>query len=248
MPDGRLDITAFVVCHNEAAALRTCLPSLAFCRELIVVDRHSSDDSAATARAAGATVILHPPDPPYVEAPRADLATRAQCDWILFADPDEVLPAALVEDIRRVIALHPNAGMIGLPFRYHFRGRPLRHSYWGRDDMHLPRLIHRARINLLPRIHRGIELRDGFEAVRVPATEANRIRHDWARSYREVLAKHRRHISCEDIAHGSSWAHGLRGFWRSYVGDRGWTGGTTGFLLSLLYGHYTYRIGATLRR
>lgn len=248
MSGGDLDVTAFVVCRNEAAGLRACLPSLSFCREMIVVDRESSDDSAAVARAAGATVIRHPPDPPCVEVPRALYAARARYDWILFADPDEALPAALAVDIQRLLALHPNAGAIGLPVRYHFRGVPLRHSYWGRDDVHLPRLVHRGRVDLLPRIHRGVALRAGFESVRVAATEANRIRHDWARSYGEVMAKHRRHLSCEEIEGGPSWASGMRGFWRSYVRDRGWRGGVTGFILSLLYGHYTYRIGATLRR
>jgi hypothetical protein len=152
-----------------------------------------------------------------------------------------------VEDIARILDEHPQAGVIGLPFRYFFRGVPLRHGYWGRDNFHMPRLVHRERVRLLPRIHRGVELRPGFEAVRVPGTDANRIQHEWADSYHDVLAKHRRHLACEVAAHPPSWREGGRGFWRSFVTYHGWRDGIRGLALSLLYAHYVYSTGHTLR-
>lgn len=242
------DVTAIVVCHNEAAVLPRCLASLSFCREIIVVDKASADDSAAVARAAGARVLAAPRDPPFVEVTRAEVAPLARHDWLLFLDPDETLPPALATDFDRLMAAHPAAGVFGLPMRYFFRGRPLRHGFWGREDMHLPRLVHRDRVSLVPRIHRGVVVKPGFESIRIPATGANRIRHDWAHSYREVWAKHQRHLSCEEHTRDPSLRAGARGFWRSFVLLRGWRDGWRGFVLSLLYAHYVLRIGGPVRR
>ncbi|HMP76811.1 MAG TPA: glycosyltransferase [Kiritimatiellia bacterium] len=243
-----VDCSALVVCHNEASSLRACLASLSFCREILVVDKGSTDDSAAVARAAGARVVTAPPDPPFVEPTRAEWIGHLHCEWVLFADPDEIFPAPLVTDLQRAIAAHPNLAVAGLPMRYFFRGRPLHVSYWGREVIHLPRLVHRGRVTLLPRIHRGVEVKPGFASVRIPATSENRIEHRWADSFAEVRAKHRRHLACEALERPRSLRAGLRGFWRSYITHRGWRGGVDGLGLSLLYAHYLYHIGGDMRR
>lgn len=212
MPDVPLPITAFVVTHNEAERLRACLAALSFCSEILVVDKASTDRSAELARAAGAVVYERPADPPFVEATRAELAMKAAHPWVLFMDPDEIIPPALVDDIRRALAQHPDAGVFGLPFRYYFRGEPLRFGFWGRDELHQPRLVHLDRVRLRPLIHRGVVVKNGFRAVRIAGTETNRVQHAWANSYREVLRKHRRHLACEERLRGPSLRGGAR-FW-----------------------------------
>ena len=93
-------ITAIVVCRNEAAHLRACLPRLRWVDELIVIDLGSTDHSRGIAEHWADTVYDHPPSP-IVEPVRMFAAERATHDWLLFVDPDERYPRALADDARR---------------------------------------------------------------------------------------------------------------------------------------------------
>jgi len=73
--------------HNEARLLERCLPTLAFCGELIVIDIASDDDTAAVAEANCARVIRHA-WVPIAERARMELVREAAHDWLLFMDPD----------------------------------------------------------------------------------------------------------------------------------------------------------------
>ena len=96
-------ISACVVCRNEADRIRPCLESRQWVDEVIVMDLHSSDDSAQIARAHGALVIGREPLP-IVEPLRNEIAARARHDWILALDPDERVTPGLAAELRRLAA------------------------------------------------------------------------------------------------------------------------------------------------
>ncbi|QIS21893.1 glycosyltransferase family 2 protein [Nocardia terpenica] len=54
------DLTVIIPCHNEAGALPGVLAAVPTGYRVIVVDNASTDDTAAVARAAGATVVAEP--------------------------------------------------------------------------------------------------------------------------------------------------------------------------------------------
>lgn len=58
--DTQLDVTVVIPCHNEAGALPGVLGAMPTEYRVIVVDNASTDDTAAVARAAGATVVTEP--------------------------------------------------------------------------------------------------------------------------------------------------------------------------------------------
>ena len=84
-----MSLSAAIIVKDEAEHLDACLASLrGLTDEIVVVDLGSTDDSAAVARAHGATVV-HEPWQGDVATPRnrgLDLATG---DWVLFIDADE---------------------------------------------------------------------------------------------------------------------------------------------------------------
>jgi glycosyltransferase involved in cell wall biosynthesis len=94
-------ITACIVCRNEAGKLKSCLESIQWVDEILVMDLISTDGSGETARALGARVITHPPFP-YVEPLRQELAEQAQGEWVLVLDPDERVMPALEGELRRL--------------------------------------------------------------------------------------------------------------------------------------------------
>ncbi|MBM3785685.1 MAG: glycosyltransferase, partial [Acidobacteria bacterium] len=87
----REDVTAVIPARNEAGKIGRAVRSLASQARVIVVDDHSTDATAAEAKAAGALVI---PAPPLATCalgkPSACLAGAhaAKSRWILFVDAD----------------------------------------------------------------------------------------------------------------------------------------------------------------
>jgi len=95
-------LTACIITFNEADRIEACLRSVAFCDERIVVDAHSTDATAAIARALGARVIER--DWPGFRSQK-DFAVKASSnDWVLCLDADERVSDELRLEIEAVRA------------------------------------------------------------------------------------------------------------------------------------------------
>jgi len=113
-------VSIVIPARNEAANLPALLSSLARLdpapAEIIVVDDHSTDGTAAVARQAGARVLRPGPRPrDWLGKPWACAAGAAQArgDWILFTDADTVHgPAALATAVGR--AAETGAGLVSV--------------------------------------------------------------------------------------------------------------------------------------
>ena len=96
-------VSVCVVCRNEADRLASCLESVRWADEIIVMDLSSTDDSARIAREHGARVVVREPVP-IVEMVRNEVAEHASGAWILALDPDERITPGLAEELRRAAA------------------------------------------------------------------------------------------------------------------------------------------------
>lgn len=206
-----VNLTSLVVCHNEAHLLERCLSSLRSSGELIVVDLGSSDGSAQIAEDLGATVSRRAPAP-FVEQVLGDAVAAARGPWVLRIDPDEMVPEELVKGLAGYLD-DPEVGLVEVPMRYHFKGRPLEVSVWG-GVRYLPRLIHKDRVRVSATLHMKPECLPGWSTQRIRSTDSNEIRHDWADGYRALMAKHRRYVSLEGA---ERYGNGERFSWRLWV-------------------------------
>ena len=98
-------ISIIIPTLNEAACIATALDALAPFRErgaeIIVVDGGSNDDTAAIARAYGATVILSTRG----RAPQQNTGgAAAHGDTLFFLHVDTRLPATAIEDVQRAFS------------------------------------------------------------------------------------------------------------------------------------------------
>lgn len=204
--------TALVVTLNEADRLADCLESLRFCNELLVVDLGSSDASTAIARAAGAEVVPHA----RVAIPELlweEMFARARNDWIVLADPDEVMPPDLAGHLLDTMAREPNAGLLYVPIRFYFRGRPVVNTFWG--HVGVKRLVlHRGRTRPTGHVHGGVELRPGFSAQFVPGDDGWCVRHYWVDTFGQLFEKHWRYVRLEGAAR---YGRGERFTWRLFA-------------------------------
>ncbi len=134
----RAPLSAVLITRNAAALLDTCLESVAFADEIVVVDAASSDATAQIAARRGARVVQRE----WLGFGRQKqfAVEQAKNDWVLCLDADERVSAELAASIRAALA-SPVAPVYRMPRRNRFLGRWLAHGE-GYPDWS-PRLFNR---------------------------------------------------------------------------------------------------------
>lgn len=111
---------SFVIpAFNEAKYIADCLQHIAaavearsasheFASEVIVVDNNSTDDTAAVAEAAGATVVFEPIN--QISRARNAGAAAASGEWLIFVDADSHVPTGLLADVLQLIEAGEHIG------------------------------------------------------------------------------------------------------------------------------------------
>ncbi|MCS3685477.1 glycosyltransferase [Salinibacter ruber] len=253
-----LPITAIVVTYNEDEHLRECLNALSFCEQTIVADLGSEDRSVEIAEDVGATVIHHEHEPIAARV-RSSVVERAQTEWVLFMDPDEVCHPALAEKATRIIRNSGRPiGKLFFPWKFYAWGTPLLGTRWG-GKTHKGVLVHTARTRITDDYLRCKKLLSGYESVHVPWGNPDHcIHHYWFDSFGELLEKHLRYVEEEGEqrykagARFKGWGHWLwRILWQfkhCYIDERGWRDGIVGLFLSLFWAWFQGASGLSLRR
>jgi len=117
-----------IITRNESLDIAACVASCSFAEKVVVLDSHSTDDTAARARAAGAEVHLRE-FTNYADQRNAALALVADVDWVLMMDADERVPDDMAREIRDEIAKAPDGLVLFLIRRKDFFfGRWLRRA------------------------------------------------------------------------------------------------------------------------
>jgi glycosyltransferase involved in cell wall biosynthesis len=97
-----------MIVKNEAEVIGRCLASVkAFADEIVVVDTGSSDDTADIAARTGARVIRSDWRDDFSYSRNLSLK-QASCEWILWLDGDDVVPASSVSLINNLKSRHPD--------------------------------------------------------------------------------------------------------------------------------------------
>ena len=127
-----------LITRNAAAVLDSCLESLAFADEIVVVDSQSTDGTLDIAARRGARVVQKE----WLGFGRQKqfAVDQAKHDWVLCLDADERVSDALAGSIRRALEA-PVSPVYRMPRRNRFLGRWLSHGE-GYPDWS-PRLFNR---------------------------------------------------------------------------------------------------------
>ena len=156
-------IAAVVITKNEERNITTCLESLKWVDELIVVDAESSDRTAELAKAYTPKVFLRAWSG---YGPQKNFAIdQATADWILIVDADERVTEELREEIMNLLQKQPSPleGEGESPVAYRIPRRNFYYGYWIRGAGQYPdpqqRLVRRGRgrYNDLP-VHEHLEV------------------------------------------------------------------------------------------
>jgi glycosyltransferase involved in cell wall biosynthesis len=120
------DITALVLTRDEAPNIARTLKKLAWLREVVIVDSHSTDGTQQIAATFSNVRIVERTFTTHAEQWNFGLEqTGITTEWILALDADFVVSDALVEEIQQ---LQPDESTAGYwaSFKYCIDGRPLR--------------------------------------------------------------------------------------------------------------------------
>jgi glycosyltransferase involved in cell wall biosynthesis len=129
-------LSIIILTNNSALSLHHALDSASFADELVVIDDTSTDNSKEIAEKAGAKVVEYT-NTSFAKKRNYGLK-RANNEWVLYLDADEVIPDALRKEIRKII----NDGIPGV-------FKVVRENYFLGSRMYpdsVERLFHRSKL------------------------------------------------------------------------------------------------------
>lgn len=158
---------------NEEKELPRAIASVSgFADEIVVVDMESTDSTVVVAKKLGAKVFTHKRIN-YVEPTRNFAIGKAQGDWILILDIDEILPKTLQKKLLSIIRTSKN-DYFRLPRKNIIFGKWIKHSRWWPD--YNIRFFRKGHVSWNEVIH-AVPMTSGRGAD-IPAKEVFAIVHD----------------------------------------------------------------------
>jgi len=234
-----LPITVTILAKNSAETLAATLDSLQPFAEVLVLDNGSNDATMSIARSYPNVRLIQESFCGFGKLHNRATAL-AKYDWILSIDSDEVLSAALAEEIGH-LNLNPNE-VYSLNRCNYFQGKWIRYcSGWYPDPV--IRLYSRkaTRFTDVP-VHEAV-MTEGLKIVPLQGP----LLHTPYRSIESFLAKMQLYSTLFAEQHagrpsslGKAIGHGIFAFLKNYFFKRGFLGGKEGFIISLYNAHTTY--------
>ncbi|HEY4555058.1 MAG TPA: glycosyltransferase family 2 protein [Lysobacter sp.] len=175
-------LSGVVITYNEADRIGRCVASLRpVCREVIVLDSGSTDDTVAIARAAGARVEHRAWDG-FAAQKNAAIALASQ-PWVILLDADEWLEPDAQDAVRALFAREVEASDVWLlRRRTHYLGHAMRGGSFAREPVQ--RLFRAHLRHALRPVHEYLDTQGGRETL-----SAIRLEHDTARDADEYWRK-----------------------------------------------------------
>jgi glycosyltransferase involved in cell wall biosynthesis len=96
-------LSVAILAHDEAGELAALLETVTFADEVVVADAESSDDTAAVARRAGATVVSVKNDF-NLNVNKTAAINACRGEWVFLLDPDESVTPELAAAVEAAVA------------------------------------------------------------------------------------------------------------------------------------------------
>ncbi|MBW8824043.1 MAG: glycosyltransferase family 2 protein [Xanthomonadales bacterium] len=243
-------VTGVVIAKNEGDRIGRCVASLVpLCREVIVMDSQSDDDTVAVAEQAGARAVQQA----WLgfAAQKNAVVALARTPWVLLLDSDEWLAEGAAGTIRDAFADGhvEQADAWNLLRRTHYLGTALDHGGWGKEKV--ARLFRNDLRYRPASVHEALDL----TGKRVATLDA-RIEHDTARNDEEYATKlqryaalwaQQRHAQGRRAGAIDAPLHAAAYWLKNYVLRGGFLDGGTSARYHALHARYVFDKYRTLR-
>lgn len=141
-----MNISATIICKNEAGHIEECLASLTDVDQIVLCDTGSTDDTIAIAKRVRPDLTLtHFPWVDHFAEARNAALDAATGDWCLIIDCDEIVAPGTIESLRSAIESNPAVNT--LRFLCQAKGDPSKQHYMVRAHKRTPGLRWRGRVH-----------------------------------------------------------------------------------------------------
>jgi len=174
-------LSVAMIVKDEAENLSDCLRSVAFARQIVVVDSGSVDDTFRIASDFGCEVFSEV----WRGFGKQKQFAVDQCreEWILVLDADERVPPETARVIRQIIDSRGDANGYSFPRKNFFQGRWIRHAGWWPDRV--VRLFRRGQGRLTEAaVHEAVAVDGQVEILEAPLE--HRTESDLGRIIRKI--------------------------------------------------------------
>jgi glycosyltransferase involved in cell wall biosynthesis len=235
-------LSVYVIAYNDEPNMRACLESVAgWAAELIVVDSHSTDRTAAIAKEF--TDKVYQVEFTGFGALRNQAVAYCANEWIFSLDTDERMTPELKREIGQVVERPGAADAYFVPRKNYFLGRWIKHCGWY-PDYRQPQLFRKSRLRYRQElVHESFDCDGRIGHLSHPALQYpfRDIDHYIAKQdrYSDLMARRMVEQGGRFSAH-QLVTHPLAAFVKMYGLRRGFLDGMPGLILSGLYGYYTF--------
>ncbi len=248
MEKHKIPVSAYIVCQDEKESIATCLESLDFCRDIVVVDSGSADgtlDIIGAFRERGFPIRLFERAWPGYAAQKQFALEQCREEWCLNLDADERVDAGLAAAVAAAVRdPEPGCDGFGLALRewltgYGFAPRGVAHQ-------RIVRLVRRGRAAYAQErvIHESLAVRGGVRKL-----AGGWIWHRHTESLEAQLAKQNTYTTLkaqESLRQGRrprAWrlvTRPLGYFLKFYLAKRYFLCGRPGFVYAVLSAQYAF--------
>lgn len=227
------NITTIIVALGEPKYLLESIESVQkLSSEIVIVDIGLNDSVKDALRTVEKVRVVQEQPVDYVEQIREKTKELAQTEYILFLDPDEIIPETLSTQL---IAQYNQYDYVSIPRMNMILGKWMEHSRWWPD--YQIRLFKKASV-IWPKIIHEQPNTTGTE-YKIPAEKENAIVHHNYESVDEYLSKMIRYAKSDaqsrtSYSLGEGLSDGTREFISRYFAAEGYRDGMHGFALSFL--------------
>lgn len=187
MGEGAMSLSVALITRNEEANIESCLESVRWADEIVIVDSGSSDKTLEKAEAY-TSKIYQVPFRDFASQ-KNEALSRTTADWVFFIDADERVSKELAAAITERAHAKGPAKAYGVKRKTYFFGKPLRFS--GAQDDYPIRLFPRGKASFEQPVHESIVTSLPVEKIRAP------IIHYSTRNLRHYFSKVTQYVPLE---------------------------------------------------
>lgn len=230
-----MKLSAVVIIQNEEKNLESCLSSLAFADEIVVLDSGSTDRSLEIAGRYTKKVYRRAFDD--FASQKNYAADQASGDWLLSVDADERVTVALAQTVKHAAA-SGGCAAYAIPRQTRLFGRVFRFSGLQKDRP--VRLFQKNRARFRNAVHECLEV-DGRTGLL-----KERLEHESFQTFSEYWRRLQQYTALEALRPVSKarmrdfWLRPPARFFRLYIAEQGFRDGREGFYYAILSAYYEF--------
>jgi glycosyltransferase involved in cell wall biosynthesis len=226
-------ITAIIITKNEEEAIESCLKSISWVNEIIVIDSGSKDQTVKICKAYKAKVVTKE----FVGfGKQKNIALSfARHNWIISIDADEIVTAKLKEKIISSISMPNNLDGFFVKRVSYFCGKKIRFSGWGKE--YVLRVFRKDKGHFSnDLVHEKIILNGNHGIIHEP------LEHRTIRNIEDLLDKLNRYTTLSSLMQiankkpaslSKAIFHSCWAFLKSYFFQLGFLDGQHGFVIAI---------------